>query len=31
LFNMAKDASTDQRVQKYVEKAVVQLINDLKL
>ena len=31
LFDMAKDASTDQRVQKYVEKAVVQLINDLKL
>jgi hypothetical protein len=31
LFNMAKDASTDQRVQKYVEKEVVRLINDLKL
>jgi hypothetical protein len=31
LYNMAKDASTDQRVQKYLEKAVVQLINDLKL
>ena len=31
VFEMAKDASTDQRVQKYLREAVVRLINDLKL
>jgi hypothetical protein len=31
LFSLAKDASTDQRVQKYLEKAVVGLIKDLKI
>jgi hypothetical protein len=31
VFEMAKDASTDQRVQKYMQEAVVRLIKDLKL
>jgi hypothetical protein len=31
LFGIAKDASADKRVQKYLEKAVVSLINDLKI
>jgi hypothetical protein len=28
---MARDAGTNQKVQKYLEKEVVRLINDLKL
>lgn len=31
VFEMARDASTDQRVQKYMKEAVVRLIKDLKL
>jgi hypothetical protein len=31
LFGLANDASSDQRVQKYLEKAVVGLIKDLKI
>jgi hypothetical protein len=31
VFEMARDASTDQRVQKYLQEAVVRLIKDLKL
>jgi hypothetical protein len=31
VFEMARDAGTDQRVQKYLKEAVVRLINDLKL
>jgi hypothetical protein len=31
VFEMAKDASTDQKVQKYMKEAVVRLIKDLKL
>ena len=31
VLEMAKDASTNQKVQKYLEKEVVRLINDLKL
>lgn len=31
VFEMAKEASTDRRVQKYVQEAVVRLIKDLKL
>lgn len=31
VFEMARDASTDQRVQKYLKEAVVRLIKDLKL
>jgi len=31
VFEMARDASTDQRVQKYLKEAVVGLIKDLKL
>lgn len=31
LFEMAKDASTDARVQKYLKNAIVGFINDLKL
>ena len=31
VFEMARDASTNQRVQKYMKEAVVRLINDLKL
>jgi len=31
VFEMARDASTDQRVQKYMQEAVVRLIKDLKL
>jgi hypothetical protein len=31
ILEMARDASTDQRVQKYMKEAVVRLINELKL
>ena len=31
VFEMARDASTDRRVQKYMQEAVVRLIKDLKL
>jgi hypothetical protein len=31
VFEMARDASADQKVQKYLKQAVVSLIKDLKL
>jgi hypothetical protein len=31
VLDMAKDAGTDQRVQKYLKEEVVRLIKDLKL